>query len=79
MKRRHDCCRDSASDAQHWDHLSLKDSLASLRRGLGIPGGKKVLIVIDQFEQWLHATATRRIPSWCKHFANVTAAAFNAS
>ena len=37
------------------DNLSLKESLAALRRGQGIPIGKKVLIVLDQFEQWLHA------------------------
>ena len=37
------------------DNLSLKDTLAALRRGQGIPVGKKVLIVLDQFEQWLHA------------------------
>ncbi len=35
--------------------LSLKDTLAALRRGQGVPLGKKVLIVLDQFEQWLHA------------------------
>jgi formylglycine-generating enzyme required for sulfatase activity len=32
----------------------LKDVLAALRRGQGT-AGKKVLIVLDQFEQWLHA------------------------
>ena len=37
------------------DNLSLKESLAALRRGQGVPIGKKVLIVLDQFEQWLHA------------------------
>ena len=37
------------------DNLSLKGTLAALRRGQGIPVGKKVLIVLDQFEQWLHA------------------------
>jgi serine/threonine protein kinase len=37
------------------DNLHLKDTLAELRRGQGIPAGKKVLIVLDQFEQWLHA------------------------
>jgi serine/threonine protein kinase len=37
------------------DNLSLKETLATLRRGQGIPIGKKVLIVLDQFEQWLHA------------------------
>src|SRR5262249_27817509 len=36
-------------------NLGLKETLASLRRGQGIPAGKKVLIVLDQFEQWLHA------------------------
>ena len=35
--------------------LALKETLAALRRGQGIPAGKKVLIVLDQFEQWLHA------------------------
>jgi serine/threonine protein kinase/formylglycine-generating enzyme required for sulfatase activity len=37
------------------DNLSLKTTLAALRRGQGIPVGKKVVIVLDQFEQWLHA------------------------
>jgi len=37
------------------DNLSLKETLAALRRGQGIPVGKKVVIVLDQFEQWLHA------------------------
>jgi hypothetical protein len=36
-------------------NLDLKDTLAGLRQGLGIPIGKKVLIVLDQFEQWLHS------------------------
>src|SRR5256885_6192701 len=34
--------------------LGLKEMLAALRRGQGLPAGKKVLIVLDQFEQWLH-------------------------
>ena len=34
-------------------HLGLKEMLAALRRGQGT--GKKVLLVLDQFEQWLHA------------------------
>ncbi len=37
------------------DNLTLREKLAELRRGKGIPAGKKVLIVLDQFEQWLHA------------------------
>ncbi|MGH7192454.1 MAG: serine/threonine-protein kinase, partial [Candidatus Saccharimonadales bacterium] len=35
--------------------LNLKETMAALRRGQGVPAGKKVLIVLDQFEQWLHA------------------------
>ena len=41
------------------DNLGLKETLAALRRGQGIPAGKKVVIVLDQFEQWLHAQASR--------------------
>jgi serine/threonine protein kinase/formylglycine-generating enzyme required for sulfatase activity len=36
-------------------HLGLKKTLAALRRGQGIREPEKVLIVLDQFEQWLHA------------------------
>ncbi len=32
----------------------LKESIAAVRRGQGVPAGKQILIVIDQFEQWLH-------------------------
>jgi serine/threonine protein kinase/formylglycine-generating enzyme required for sulfatase activity len=35
--------------------LDLTQSLAALRRGQGLPAGRKVLLVLDQFEQWLHA------------------------
>jgi serine/threonine protein kinase/formylglycine-generating enzyme required for sulfatase activity len=35
--------------------LGLKETLSALRRGQGIAAGKKALIVLDQFEQWLHA------------------------
>jgi serine/threonine protein kinase/formylglycine-generating enzyme required for sulfatase activity len=35
--------------------LNLKDTLAALRQGQGIDHGHKVLIVLDQFEQWLHS------------------------
>ncbi len=37
------------------DNLNLKETLAVLRRGQGRPAGKKALIILDQFEQWLHA------------------------
>jgi eukaryotic-like serine/threonine-protein kinase len=33
----------------------LVETMAALRRGKGIPGGKKVVIILDQFEQSLHA------------------------
>ena len=35
--------------------LGMKEALAALRCVESIPAGKKVLIVVDQFEQWLHA------------------------
>ncbi len=37
------------------DNLTLKETLAVLRRGQGVPVGRKVVMVLDQFEQWLHA------------------------
>ena len=37
------------------DSLGLRETLAAIRRGQGSSSGKKVLIVLDQFEQWLHA------------------------
>jgi formylglycine-generating enzyme required for sulfatase activity len=36
-------------------HLALKEALAAVRRGQGLPTGQKVLLVLDQFEQWPHA------------------------
>jgi serine/threonine protein kinase/formylglycine-generating enzyme required for sulfatase activity len=38
----------------------LVEALARLRRGQGLPPGKKVLIVLDQFEQWLHANREKQ-------------------
>ena len=35
--------------------LGLVDSLANLRRGRVLPPERKLLLVLDQFEQWLHA------------------------
>lgn len=37
------------------DDLGLIEALANLRRGQGLPAGRKLLLVLDQFEQWLHA------------------------
>ena len=37
------------------EDLGLKDSIAILRRDRRIVPGRKILIVMDQFEQWLHA------------------------
>jgi serine/threonine protein kinase len=36
-------------------HVGLVESLAALRRGAGPAAGSKVLLVLDQFEQFLHA------------------------
>lgn len=35
--------------------LRLKEVVAALRRGESLKSGRKVLLVLDQFEQWLHA------------------------
>lgn len=35
--------------------LDLSETVAALRRGRDLRAGTKVLIVLDQFEQWLHA------------------------
>ncbi len=38
----------------------LKAMLTALRKGSGLPPGRKVLLVFDQFEQWLHASQENR-------------------
>jgi formylglycine-generating enzyme required for sulfatase activity len=43
-------------------HLDLIEGLSALRRGQGLPVGKKVVIVLDQFEQWLHARREEEVP-----------------
>ena len=37
------------------NNLNLRETFAALRQGQGIANGRKALIVIDQFEQWLHS------------------------
>jgi formylglycine-generating enzyme required for sulfatase activity len=37
------------------DRLDLTQSIAAVRRGQGLKPGQKLLLVVDQFEQWLHA------------------------
>lgn len=37
------------------DGLDLVESLAALRQGRFLEPGRKLLLVLDQFEQWLHA------------------------
>jgi serine/threonine protein kinase/formylglycine-generating enzyme required for sulfatase activity len=43
------CCADLPCE------LSLAEAVAGLRRGQWLRAGKKLLVVLDQFEQWLHA------------------------
>jgi len=43
--------------------LGFRDCLSALRRGRGIPDGSKVLLVVDQFEQWLHARRGEEAPA----------------
>ena len=38
-------------------HLDLVDTMTAIRRGRDISSGTKTLIVLDQFEQWLHINA----------------------
>ena len=59
--------------------LSLKDTVTALRRGRGIPSGKKVLIVIDQFEQWLHANSAQENTDLVRARGSATASASSAS
>ena len=40
--------------------MTLVEALAALRRGRVIRSGQKVLLVIDQFEQWLFARRTEQ-------------------
>lgn len=40
--------------------LNLCDAVTAIRRGLYVPAEKKVLLVIDQFEQWLHTHQSPR-------------------
>jgi serine/threonine protein kinase len=40
--------------------LNLVDSLATARKGRILRSGQKLLLVVDQFEQWLHARAGER-------------------
>jgi formylglycine-generating enzyme required for sulfatase activity len=42
--------------------LKLVEALACLRRGQGAASGNKVLLIIDQFEQWLHARKNEQSP-----------------
>jgi len=37
------------------ENLGVIEAVAALRRGHFLPAGKKVVLVLDQFEQWLHA------------------------
>jgi len=39
----------------HADGLSLAETVAGMRGRALLPDGRKVLIVLDQFEQWFHA------------------------
>jgi serine/threonine protein kinase/formylglycine-generating enzyme required for sulfatase activity len=42
--------------------LGLGEILAGLRRGKWLPAGRKVLLLLDQFEQWLHGQSHRSSP-----------------
>jgi serine/threonine protein kinase/formylglycine-generating enzyme required for sulfatase activity len=44
------------------DQGTLSAALMTLRRGRRLAGGRKVLLVLDQFEQWLHARRAEHNP-----------------
>lgn len=44
------------------ENLRVIETLAALRRGYYLPAGKKVVLVLDQFEQWLHVKRTEESP-----------------
>jgi serine/threonine protein kinase/formylglycine-generating enzyme required for sulfatase activity len=44
------------------DDLGIVDTLVALRRGGFLGSGRKVLLVLDQFEQWLHAKRDEENP-----------------
>ena len=46
--------RKLANKFPHLPTENLAETLAELRRGTGLAANHKVLLVIDQFEQWLH-------------------------
>ncbi len=45
------------------NNLDLKETLATLRHGQGLALGRKVVIVLDQFEQWLHVKGKEENPA----------------
>ena len=53
---------------KHCPHLSveheLNESVAAVRRGQGLARGRKMLLVLDQFEQWLHAHKDKANPEF---------------
>ena len=65
-------CPDLPSD------LGLKETLAVLRQGRGVAADRKVLIVLDQFEQWLHAHRGSRAPNSCRPCDSATGAGCSA-
>ena len=59
--------------------LTLTATILALQRGHGLSEGQKVFIVLDQFEQWLHAKKGEKNTEWLKLFGNAMATMFNAS
>jgi serine/threonine protein kinase/formylglycine-generating enzyme required for sulfatase activity len=41
------------------EELDLAAAVAAVRRGSALSSGRKLLVIVDQFEQWLHAQADR--------------------
>ncbi len=58
--------RKACPDLSH--QMGLVDSLMAIRQGRVLRSGQKVLLVLDQFEQWLHAKRARRTRNWSLPF-----------
>jgi eukaryotic-like serine/threonine-protein kinase len=52
-------------------NFGLIDAVAALRRGQFQQSGQKVLVVLDQFEQWLHAKRNEENTELCASPATV--------
>ena len=69
-------------DAEHLRYdksWKLVQLVTSIRRGHILPANKKVLLVVDQFEQWLYAHMAARLENWNRTAKKTNKIASNSS